>query len=132
MDDLIHLLIADDHPFVRQGLQRVLSHDPNIRVVGEATDGPQVLVQLVTLEVDVVLMDVRMPVLDGIRTTERIAQQFPSVRVLGLSLYEYTGYAHEMLLAGALGCLPKTVAGPVLLQAIRTVARGEPFVYPNN
>ena len=125
----IHLLIADDHPFVRQGLALLLSGDPDMRVVGEAINGHQVLVQLVELDVHVVLMDVRMPILDGIQTTERIARDFPEVKVLGLSLYEYPGYAEAMRSAGALGCLPKSVSGSVLREAIRTVAQGQRFVH---
>lgn len=129
MDELIHLLIADDHPLIRQGLQLVLSDGPDIRVVGEAVDGAQVLSQLKVLPVHVVLMDISMPRLDGIQTTRQITQYFPTVKVLGLSLHEYPAYADEMLTAGALGCLPKSVSGRVLQEAIRTVARGEPFAY---
>ncbi len=125
----IHLLITDDHPLIRQGLQLVLLNDPDIRVVGEATHGQQVIKLLDVLDIHVVLMDIRMPGWDGIRTTDHITRHFPLVKVLGFSLHEYPGYAQQMLSAGALGCLPKTVSGTVLREAIRTVARGEKFVY---
>lgn len=127
MNNAIHLLIADDHPLIRQGLRLVLSDDPTIRVAGEAVDGQQVIKLLAVLDIQVILMDIRMPVLDGIRTTQYITDHFPLVKVLGLSLLDYPGYAREMLSAGALGCLPKTVSGTVLRAAIRTVARGQRY-----
>lgn len=121
----IHLLIVDNHPLIRQGLQLLLAGDPDVRVVGEATNGHQVLGQLVTLDVNVVLMEIS---LEGIQATERIARDFSAVKVLGLSQQEYPGYVRDMLSAGALGCLPKTVAAPVLSEAIRAVAQGKHFV----
>lgn len=129
MDEDISLLIADDHPLIRQGLRYVLADVPEMSVIGEATNGQQVIEQLPTTPVRVVLMDIQMPVLDGIQATLHIVRYFPQVKVLGLSLYDEPYYTADMLRAGALGCIPKSVTTPTLVQAVRTVAHGEPYVY---
>jgi DNA-binding NarL/FixJ family response regulator len=129
MDETIPILIADDHPLVRQGLRYVLAGAPEMPVVGEAINGQQVIDWLPTTPARVVLMDIRMPVLDGIQATLHIVQHFPQVNVLGLSLYDEPYYTADMLRAGALGCIPKGVPSEVLFAAVRTVARGESYRY---
>ena len=129
MEEDIPLLIADDHPLIRQGLRYLLANVPCVQVVGEAVNGQQIIEQLPTLRVRVVLMDVQMPVLDGIRTTAHVVRYFPEVHVLGLSLYDEPYYTQDMLRAGALGCIPKNVSTEVLVRALRTVAQGEYYTY---
>jgi DNA-binding NarL/FixJ family response regulator len=128
MEEDIALLIADDHPLIRQGFRYLLDNVPQVQVVGEAVNGQQVIEQLPTLRVRVVLMDVRMPVLDGIHTTAHVVRYFPEVHVLGLS-YDEPYYTQDMLRAGALGCIPKSVSAETLVRAVRTVARGERYHY---
>ncbi|MGW7082109.1 response regulator [Streptomyces sp. NPDC054871] len=128
--DGITVLIADDQPLVRRGLSLILLSDPAIRVVGEVGDGEQAVAAAHELRPDVVLMDIRMPVLDGVRATERLAAELPGCRVLALSTFDMDEHVVGALRAGASGFLPKDVSPEELVAALRTVHRGEAVVAP--
>ncbi|MER7702234.1 response regulator transcription factor [Kitasatospora sp. NPDC097605] len=126
----IRVLIVDDQPLVRRGLSLILSPDPAFEVVGEAEDGEQAVALAHRLRPDVVVMDIRMPVLDGVAATEELARTLPGCRVLALSTFDMDEYVVAALRAGAHGFLPKDVSPEDLGAAIRTVHTGEAVVAP--
>ena len=115
----MRILLADDHSLVRQSLAHVLSREPDLEIVGEAWDGKLAVEVARELRPDVVLMDISMPVMDGIEATRRICAECPAVRVIGLSMFTHAEQARPMLDAGAAGYVCKTDAPDVLLKAIR-------------
>jgi len=117
----IRVLVVDDHDLVRGGLISLLAQEDDIQVVAEASNGLDALDKVATFKPDVVLMDVRMPFMDGIETTSRIVQNFPHVRVLGVSQLDHEEYARRMLKAGAGGYVLKSRAAEDLKKAIRDV-----------
>ena len=127
---MIRLLLADDQPLLRQGMTLVLEGEPDLAVVGEAADGVQAVDQALRLRPDVVLMDVRMPRMDGIEATRRLAEAAPAVRVLILTTFDLDEHAFAGLRAGASGFLLKDVPPAELAGAIRAVARGDAVVAP--
>lgn len=126
----IRVLIADDQPLVRRGLSLILSPDPDFEVVGEAEDGAQAVALAGRLRPDVVVMDIRMPVLDGVAATRELATAVPGCRVLALSTFDMDEYVVGALRAGAYGFLPKDSSPEDLGAAIRTVHAGEAVVAP--
>jgi DNA-binding NarL/FixJ family response regulator len=127
---VIRILIADDQELVRTGFRVVLDAEPDLEVVGEAADGQTALEASQALEPDVVLMDIRMPNLDGIEATRRLAAGDRSPRVLILTTFDLDDYVYEALRAGASGFLLKDVRASDLCQAVRTVAAGEALLSP--
>ncbi len=127
---MIRVLIADDQPLVRRGLALILGPSPSISVVAEAENGEQALVLAREHRPDVVVMDIRMPVLDGVAATERLARDLPECRVLALSTFDMDEYVVAALRAGAYGFLPKDSSPEDLVAAIRTVRAGEAAVAP--
>ncbi|WP_330300061.1 response regulator transcription factor [Streptomyces sp. NBC_00503] len=127
---MIRVLIADDQPLVRRGLALILGPDPEFEVVGEAGDGAEAVALADRLRPDVVVMDIRMPVLDGVGATAELARLVPQCRVLALSTFDMDEYVVEALRAGAYGFLPKDVSPEELIAAIRTVHTGEAAVAP--
>ncbi|MFI8262450.1 MULTISPECIES: response regulator [unclassified Streptomyces] len=127
---MIRVLIADDQPLVRRGLALILGPDPAFEVVGEAEDGARAVALAHELRPDVVVMDIRMPVLDGVRATEELARTLPESRVLALSTFDMDEYVVAALRAGAYGFLPKDVSPEELIAAVRTVHTGEAAVAP--
>ncbi|WP_042802457.1 response regulator transcription factor [Streptomyces sp. C] len=127
---MIRVLIADDQPLVRRGLALILAPDPGIEVVGEAADGAEAVALAQELHPDVVVMDIRMPVLDGVAATARLAEVRPGARVLALSTFDMDEYVVAALRAGACGFLPKDVSPEELIAAVRTVHTGEAAVAP--
>ncbi|GLX22178.1 MULTISPECIES: response regulator [Streptomyces] len=127
---MIRVLIADDQPLVRRGLALILAPDPGIEVVGEAADGAEAVALAQELRPDVVVMDIRMPVLDGVAATARLAEVRPETRVLALSTFDMDEYVVAALRAGACGFLPKDVSPEELIAAVRTVHTGEAAVAP--
>ncbi|MFF3980018.1 response regulator [Streptomyces sp. NPDC001828] len=125
----IRVLIADDQPLVRRGLSLILSPDPAFEVVGEAENGAQAVALAGQLRPDVVVMDIRMPVLDGVAATAELAAA-PGCRVLALSTFDLDEYVVGALRAGAYGFLPKDSSPEDLSAAIRTVHDGEAVVAP--
>ncbi|MFJ9077433.1 response regulator [Streptomyces sp. NPDC102278] len=127
---MIRVLIADDQPLVRRGLALILAPDPDVEVVGEAGDGAEAVDLAGRLRPDVVVMDIRMPVLDGVRATAELTRVCPESRVLALSTFDMDEYVVAALRAGAHGFLPKDVSPEELMAAVRTVHTGEAVVAP--
>jgi DNA-binding NarL/FixJ family response regulator len=122
------VLLADDHTLVRAGIRALLEKLPGIAVVGEASDGREVL-DLITLnQPEVVLMDISMPGLDGLQALARITRDFPQVRVIILSMHPNDEYVWQALKSGASGYLLKKAATAELLAALKTVVRGEIYL----
>ncbi|MEX2980880.1 response regulator [Streptomyces sp. C36] len=127
---VIRVLIADDQPLVRRGLALILAPDPAFEVVGEAGDGAEAVALAHRLRPDVVVMDIRMPVLDGVAATGQLARELPGCRVLALSTFDMDEYVVAALRAGAYGFLPKDVSPEELVAAVRVVHTGEAAVAP--
>lgn len=126
----ITLLLVDDQDLLRAGMAMVLGAAEGLRVVGEATNGQDAVARAAELRPDVVLMDVRMPGLDGIEATRRIVAELPETRVIILTTFDLDEYAFGGLNAGASGFLLKDAPSADLVQAIHTVAGGEAIVSP--
>jgi len=127
---VIRILIADDHPVVRTGLQGMLAGEGDFEVVGEARDGREAVEKAALLEPDVVLMDLRMPVLDGVAATELIRAGRSETEVLILTTYDTDGDILRALDVGAVGCLLKDSPREELFRAVRAAARGESVLAP--
>ncbi|MBX2863854.1 MAG: response regulator transcription factor [Leptolyngbyaceae cyanobacterium MAG.088] len=127
---MIRLLIVDDQDLIRRGLNALLSTDPNLEVVGEAANGQEAVTRVTELNPDVVLMDVRMPVIDGVAGTRQICQQFPSTKVLMLTTFDDQEYVAQALQAGASGYLLKDTPFEELTQAISLVHKGYTQIGP--
>ncbi|MDF2573888.1 MAG: response regulator [Agromyces sp.] len=126
----IRVLLVDDQPLIRLGFRMVLESEPDLEIVGEAQDGAEAVATALEVVPDVVIMDVRMPGLDGIAATTRIAERLPQVRVLIVTTYDLDEYAFQGLRAGASGFLLKNAPPADLVRAIRTVAAGDAIVEP--
>ena len=124
------VLLVDDQALLRMGFRLVVESEPDLEVVGEASDGAVALEQVAALAPDVVLMDVRMPGTDGIEATRRVVAEHPSSRVLVLTTFDVDEYAFAALRAGASGFLLKNARPEELVEAIRTVASGSSVVAP--
>jgi DNA-binding NarL/FixJ family response regulator len=125
---LIRVLIADDHAVVRQGLRLFLEVQPDVEVVGEAENGAAAVERAEELRPDVVVMDVVMPDVDGIRATETLRERVPEVKVLALSTFSDDDHVLPTLAAGACGFLTKDTRPEEIAEAIRTVHRGDPVL----
>jgi len=123
--DRIRVLIADDHEVVREGLRLALLRSPHIRVVGEAPDGETAVALAERRKPDVVIMDLRMPQMDGIEATEEIASRAPDTRVLVFTAYSERALLQRGLESGAHGYVLKEAPHETLLKAIEKVAAGE-------
>lgn len=127
----IRLILADDHAVVRSGIRMLLEAQPDIEIVAEVESGRQAIEEVRKTRPDVVLMDVQMPELNGIEATQQIKKLAPETAILALTMHEDDQYFFEMLHSGASGYVPKRAAPDELVTAIRTVARGEIFLYPS-
>lgn len=130
MADRISVLLVDDQELVRYGFRLVLEAEDDIVVVGEASDGDEAVRATARLSPDVVLMDVRMPTMDGIEATKQIIARSPDTRVLVLTTYDRDEFAFGALQAGAAGFLLKNTRPEELVDAVRTVHTGESVVSP--
>lgn len=126
----IRLLLADDHTLVRAGLRSLLEQLEDVEVVGEAADGHETVRLVAVHRPDVVLLDIAMPGLNGLDAAARIAQDFPAVKVIMLSMYATREYVRRALRAGALGYVLKDAAVPELEVALRAVVRGDIYLSP--
>jgi len=128
---MIRVLIADDQELVRTGFRVILNAAADLDVVGEAGDGRAAIEAVDAVRPDVVLMDIRMPNLDGIEATRRLTQRAPAPRVLILTTFDLDEYVYEALRAGASGFLLKDAGADELLHAVRVVAAGEALLAPS-
>ncbi|GGT26782.1 MULTISPECIES: response regulator transcription factor [Streptomyces] len=127
----LRIVLADDERMVRTALRVILDAEPDLEVVGEAADGAEAVTAVRTLAPDVVLMDVRMPGIDGIRATERIlAGAAEPPRILVVTTFENDAYVYDALRAGAAGFLLKRADPDELVGAVRLVARGDSLLFP--
>lgn len=122
--DAIRVVVVDDHPLHRDGTRQILEAYPDLQVVGEATSGEVALALVNQLRPDVVLMDIRLPGMNGIEVTRALTRDHPDVRVLMVSAYDEDVYVRGALEAGAAGYLRKTAPGKELVEAVRAVAGG--------
>ena len=127
----ITILLVDDQPLFREGLRTLLSVRPDLKVVGEAGDGEEAIKLCRTLKPTVVLMDLQMPVLDGVEATRRLHHEQPDSRVIVLTTFDDDEMVFDGLRAGALGYLLKDAPSEKLAEAIRAAARGESFLQPS-
>jgi DNA-binding NarL/FixJ family response regulator len=127
---VISVLLVDDQELVREGLRMLLEAEPDIRVTGEAGDGRTALAEVRRLDPDVVLMDVRMPELDGIEATAQLAHSGSRARILMLTTFDLDEYVYRAMKAGASGFLLKDASAVQLAEAVRTVSAGQALLAP--
>ena len=128
---MIRILLVDDQALVRAGFRMILDAEPNVEVVGEASDGREAIDQVRTLRPDVVLMDIRMPELDGLEATRRILAADATARVLVVTTFNLDEYVYEALRSGASGFVLKDDPPEQLIAAVRTIAGGEALLSPS-
>jgi DNA-binding NarL/FixJ family response regulator len=126
----LHIILADDHDILRQGLKLLLEAQPDLRVVGEARTGIEAIEQTKQHTPDVIILDISMPDMDGLKACQLIRQQYPETQVLILTMHESEEYFLQALRAGAVGYLVKKAAPSELCAAVRTTAQGGAFLYP--
>jgi DNA-binding NarL/FixJ family response regulator len=126
----LRLLLGDDHTLLRHGLRKIVEEKPEWQVVAEAGDGREAVRQALALKPDVAVLDIAMPLLNGIDATAQIVRRAPEVKVLILSMYSQEAYVSRALHAGATGYLLKDSAGKDLVKAIATVATGKSYFSP--
>jgi DNA-binding NarL/FixJ family response regulator len=127
---VIRVLLADDHRILREGICALIEDQEDMEVVGEAEDGQETVKKVSQLQPDVVVMDIAMPLLNGLEATRQIHRDYPQVKVLILTMHENEEYIRQVLAAGALGYVLKDAAARDLLGAIRTVNQGEAVLSP--
>jgi DNA-binding NarL/FixJ family response regulator len=127
---MINILLVDDQNLIRQGLKALLELEPDLKIVGEAENGQLALDRVTELQPDVVLMDIRMPVMDGVTATKEICSQFPTVNILVLTTFDDETYVSAAIEAGAKGYLLKDTPSEEIAAAIRAVALGYTHLAP--
>jgi len=130
-DDVLRVVLADDHPIVRDGLRTLVNAQPDMRVVGEAADGEAACRAARELTPDVLVMDLSMPLLNGVEATENVRRDCPNVRVVALTVHEERLYLTQLLRAGASGYVLKRSAAVELVRAVRVVATGGTYIDPS-
>ncbi len=126
----IRVVVADDHPLIRLGICNALQREPDIQIVGEATNGQQAIQLVETLQPDVFILDVQMPDMDGVAVARWVRAHYPHVNILVLSAYADDGYIFGMLAEGALGYLLKDDAVESVVSAVRAVAQAKTWLSP--
>jgi DNA-binding NarL/FixJ family response regulator len=124
------VLVVDDHPMVREGLRAMIDAEPDLTVVGEASDGAEAVTLAEALRPEVILMDLRMPGMDGVTAIERILTALPATRILVVTTYESDSDILHAVEAGAAGYLVKDVSRAVLIEGVRDAARGKTVLSP--
>ena len=127
----IRLMLVDDHEIVRTGLRMMLEAEPDIEIVAEVESGEEALERVEGCLPDVVIMDVSLPGMGGVKATETLHDRHPEIRILALTIHEDARYFFQMLDAGAAGYLPKRAAPTDLVGAIQTVYQGHVYLYPS-
>lgn len=127
---MIKILLADDHTILREGLKSLLNTDPEIEVIGEASNGYDAIALAGKLNPDVILMDIGMPVMNGLEATKKLKEEHPSIKILILTQYDSQEYLFSVLSAGAAGYVLKRTASTELLWAIKTVQEGLAYLSP--
>jgi DNA-binding NarL/FixJ family response regulator len=130
MENSIRIIIADDHPLVRDGLKSFLQKTPGFKVVSEAEDGLQLLKQVAEHQPDVAIVDITMPYLNGLEALQRLHQDFPQVKLIVLTMHEESEYIKKSLSSGAKAYLLKNAAPQELQAAIQTVMKGGKYFNP--
>lgn len=126
----ISVMLVDDHDVVRTGLKSLLNIEPDMKVIGEASNGAEAIAKLSEIQPDVIVMDITMPTMDGLEATRQITKKYPNCLVLALTVHEDKQYFFEMLAAGAKGYITKQAASEDLVSAIRSVATGNVYLQP--
>ena len=126
----IRIVLADDHVILRQGTRQLLENESDMEVVGEASNGAEAVELVEKFKPDIVIIDVAMPVMNGIEATKKIKEILPGIKILVLTGYDYDEYIFSLLEMGAAGYLLKDVSGDELVGAIRAVYLGEPVLHP--
>ncbi len=129
--DKIKILMVDDHALLRDGIRALLGLHEDIEIVGEASEGKEAIEKVRELLPEVVVMDIAMPGMDGLEATRRIMKQNPKIKVLVLTQHDNKEYILSAIKAGAAGYVPKRALGSELVSAIRTVHKGDSFLYPS-
>jgi DNA-binding NarL/FixJ family response regulator len=124
---MIKIIIAEDQQMMIDGLKSLLNHEKNMTVIGEALNGEELLKMIEKKKPDVVLMDVRMPVMDGIEATQQISQRFPNIKVLMLTMHNTREYIEKLIKSGCAGYILKNTGKRELMTAIETVNSGEKY-----
>ena len=130
MSDRIRVFLADDHPFVRDGVKHLVNHQSDMEVVGEASDGAAACSEVVRLLPDIVVMDMTMPQMNGARATAVIRKTCPQVKVIALTVNEDKAFLRALLEAGVMGYVVKRAASEDLIRAIRIVQGGNMYLDP--
>jgi two-component system, NarL family, response regulator NreC len=131
LDKTITLFLADDHTIVRQGLAKLLEGEANLRVVGEAENGREAVEKVERLKPNIVLMDIAMPLLNGIEATRQIRKVCPQTKVIILSMHSHDRYISELFSLGASGYLLKNSTGIDIIKAIHAALKGETYLSPS-
>lgn len=131
MGQPIRILLADDHTIVRQGLARLLEDQHDLEVVGEASDGRMALEKALELKPDVIILDIAMPLMNGIEAAKRIRKDLPKTKILVLSMYSHEHYIHELLETGISGYLLKESSGRDIINAIHAAIKNKTFLSPS-
>ncbi len=131
MNSPVRIMLADDHTIVRQGLARLLEEQPDLKVIGEATNGRDAVDKAKQLKPDVVILDIAMPRLNGIEAAKRIRKHLPETKILILSMYSHEHYIHELFETGISGYLLKESSGRDIIKAIHAAMKNETFLSPS-
>jgi two-component system response regulator NreC len=127
----IKIFLADDHTIVRQGLAKLLEAEPNIKVVGEAQDGREAVNKVQRLNPDIVIMDIAMPLLNGIEATRQIKKILPQTKIIILSMHSHDRYISELINLGASGYLLKDSTGGEIIKAVSAAMKGDVYLSPS-
>lgn len=130
MDRVISVVIVDDHQLFREGIKRILEMEPAFEVVGIGSNGEEACQLAENIRPDVFLMDINMPIMNGVEATERIKTISPESKVIVLSIHDDENYVHQVIASGASGYLLKEMDSEALIKAIQVVAGGEAYIHP--